>query len=210
MVGRGVARRVADSSRRRLGDVIVRAHEVVVDLGAIRSGSARARRFGAFGERSVVCYPPETLMNVHYVHIGADTVIGPGVALSAGMAPGQQCITDPVVSIGDRCLIGRGSGIVGHFSIEIGDDVCTGHHVYITDQNHGYDDPDRPIVEQFQPERPVRIGSGSWIGNGAVVLPGADIGRNVVIGANSVVSGPIPDHAVAVGAPAKVVRIVSG
>ena len=49
-------------------------------------------------------------------------------------------MTDPVVAIGDRCLIGKGSGIVGHLSIEIGDDVWTGHHVYITDQNHGYED----------------------------------------------------------------------
>ena len=72
-------------------------------------------------------------------------MIGPDVSLSAGMVPGQQCVTDPVVRIGDRCLIGKGSGIVGHLSIEIGDDVWTGHHVYITDQNHGYEDVDLPI-----------------------------------------------------------------
>lgn len=133
-------------------------------------------------------------------------MIGPDVTLSAGMVPGQECLSDPVVRIGDRCLIGKGSGIVGHFSIEIGDDVWTGHHVYITDQNHGYDDIDRPISMQSQPERPVSIGSGSWIGHGAVVLPGAQIGRHVVIGANSVVTGEIPDRCVAVGAPARVVR----
>jgi len=82
-------------------------------------------------------------------------MIGEHVALSAGMVPGQECIGSPVVSIGDRCLIGRGSGIVGHLSIEIGDDVWTGHHVYITDQNHGYGDPDLPISAQTMPERPV-------------------------------------------------------
>ena len=43
------------------------------------------------------------------------------------------------------------------------------------------------------PERPVRIGDGSWLGHGTVVLPGATIGRHVVIGANSVVRGDIPD-----------------
>jgi acetyltransferase-like isoleucine patch superfamily enzyme len=122
------------------------------------------------------------------------------------MAPGQTCITDPVVSIGDRCLIGRGSGIVGHLSIEIGDDVYTGHHVYITDQNHGYLDRELPISRQVQPERPVRIGPGSWIGHGSVVLPGSTIGRNVVVGANSVVTGTLPDHCVAVGAPARIIR----
>ena len=122
------------------------------------------------------------------------------------MVPGQECISDTVVSIGDRCLIGRGSGIVGHLSIVIGDDVWTGHHVYITDQNHGYSDPDLPISMQVQPERPVSIGSGSWLGHGSVILPGATIGRNVVIGANSVVTGTIPDHSIAVGAPARFIR----
>ena len=100
-------------------------------------------------------------------------MIGPHVALSAGMVPGQECVTDPVVRIGDRCLIGRGSGIVGHLAIDIGDDVWTGHHVYITDQNHGYADLDLPISQQSQPEQPVTIGDGSWIGHGTVVLPGA-------------------------------------
>ncbi len=133
-------------------------------------------------------------------------MIGPNCSLSAGMVPGQVCINDPVVSIGDRCLIGRGSGIVGHLEITIGDDVWTGHHVYITDQNHGYDDVDLPISKQAMPERPVRIGDGSWLGHGTVVLPGATIGRHVVVGANSVVTGDIPDFSVAVGSPARVVR----
>ncbi|MBA3606388.1 MAG: acyltransferase, partial [Acidimicrobiia bacterium] len=138
--------------------------------------------------------------------IGTETVIGAHVTLSAGMVPGQKCVTDPVVSIGDRCLLGRGSGVVGHLCIEIGDDVWTGHHVYITDQNHGYADLDRPISVQLMPERPVRIGSGSWIGHGTVVLPGATIGRHVVIGANSVVTGAIPDNCVAAGNPARVIK----
>ena len=138
--------------------------------------------------------------------MGSDTMIGPYCTLSAGMVPGQECISDPVVSIGDRCLIGKGSGIVGHFSIVIGDDVWTGHNVYITDQNHGYHDVTRPISVQTMPEKPVRIGNGSWLGYGAVVLPGADIGEHVVIGANSVVTGVIPSFSVAVGSPARVIR----
>ena len=133
-------------------------------------------------------------------------MIGPQITLSAGMVPGQECLTDPVVRIGDRCLIGKGSGIVGHFSIEIGNDVWTGHHVYITDQNHGYEDITLPISRQTQPERAVVIGDGSWLGFGTVVLPGARIGKHVTIGANSVVTGEIPDYSVAVGVPAKVVR----
>jgi len=133
-------------------------------------------------------------------------MIGPYTSLSAGMAPGQQMVSDPVVSIGDRTLIGRGSHIVGHFCIEIGDDIQTGPYVYITDQNHVYSDPDVPIGAQWPVESSVHIGSGSWLGTGVIVLPGSHIGRNVAVGAGSVVTGTLPDHCVAVGSPAKVVK----
>lgn len=192
--------------KRAVGELVHRLWATLSAWAAIGPDTSRGRRFGAFGAGSVICFPPTTIMNERYIHVGAGTMIGPQVALSAGMVPGQACVTDPVVRIGDRCLIGRGSGIVGHLSIEIGDDVWTGHHVYITDQNHGYADLARPISQQTQPERPVVIGSGSWIGHGTVVLPGARIGRHVVIGANSVVTGEIPDFCVAVGAPARVVK----
>jgi acetyltransferase-like isoleucine patch superfamily enzyme len=178
----------------------------VTDLGAIGPNHPRARRFGAFGEGSLIAFPPGAIFNERWIRIGAHTMIGPYVSLSAGMAPGQEMVSDPVVSIGDRTLIGRGSHIVGHFSVEIGDDIQTGPYVYITDQNHVYEDPDLPIGAQWPVESSVFIGSGSWLGTGVVVLPGSHIGRNVAIGAGSVVTGEIPDHSVAVGAPAKVVK----
>ena len=186
--------------------LVERAWEWVQLHGSIGPATVRGTRFGAFGERSVIRFPWNAIVNERYIRIGSGTMIGEGVALSAGMVEGQECLTDPVVSIGDRCLIGRGSGIVGHLSIRIGDDVWTGHHVYITDQNHGYEDVTRPISAQSQPERPVSVGDGSWIGAGSMILPGATIGRHVTIGANSVVTGEIPDRCVAVGAPARVVR----
>ena len=175
-------------------------------MGAIGPDDKAGRRFGKFGQGSIIGFPANTIFNEHYIHIGEGTMIGPHITLSAGMVPGQQCLSDPVVSIGDRCLIGKGSGIVGHFGIVIGNDVWTGHNVYITDQNHGYEDITRPISQQSMPERPVSIGDGSWLGHGSIVLPGATIGRHVVVGANSVVTGTLPDFCVAVGAPAVVVR----
>lgn len=188
------------------GELIRRAWETIGRWGAIGPHSRTGRRFGAFGEGSIICFPANTIFNEQFIRIGSGTMIGPQATLSAGMVPGQQCLSETVVRIGDRCLIGKGTGIVGHFGIEIGDDVWTGHHVYITDQNHGYEDLDRPISQQSMPERPVSIGDGSWLGHGSVVLPGARIGKHVVIGANSVVTGEIPDHSVAVGSPARVIR----
>lgn len=166
----------------------------------------RGRQFAAFGEGSIICHPFTTIFNERYISIGRDTMIGPNVALSAGMVPGQECLTSPVVRIGDRCLIGRGSGIVGHLAVDIGNDVWTGHHVYITDQNHGYENVEVPISQQSQPESPVTIGDASWLGHGTVVLPGARIGRHVAVGANSVVVGELPDYCVAVGSPARVIK----
>ena len=174
--------------------------------GAIGPNTVRGKKFGNFGERSIIAFPQTTIFNEQYIHIGSETMIGSHVALSAGMVPGQQCLTNPVVRIGDRCLIGRGSGIVGHLGIDIGNDVWTGHYVYITDQNHGYENVDLPISQQTQAERVVSIGDGSWIGAGSVILPGAKIGKHVAIGANSVVTGEIPDFSVAVGAPARVIK----
>lgn len=191
---------------RMLSRVVHPIRELVFQAGAIGADTPRGRRFGRFGENSIICFPTNTLYNEHYIHVGSGTMIGPHCTLSAGMMPGQICITDPVVSIGDRCLIGKGSAVVGHFSITIGNDVWTGHNVYITDQNHGYEDVTRPIGTQSMPEKPVTIGDGSWIGYGSVVLPGASIGDHVVIGANSVVTGDIPSYSVAVGSPAKVIR----
>ena len=174
--------------------------------GSIGPDTSRGKRFGSFGKNSIICFPQTTIFNEQYIQIGSNTMIGSHVALSAGMVPGQQCLTNPVVRIGDRCLIGRGSGIVGHLAIDIGNDVWTGHHVYITDQNHGYEIVDLPISMQTQIEKPVVVGEGSWIGAGSVILPGAHIGKHVAIGANSVVNGNIPDYSVAVGSPAKVIK----
>ena len=84
--------------------------------------------------------------------------------------------------------------------------MFTGHHVYITDANHGYDDTTLPIGGSSH--RRARCGSGAARGSGTApwCCPGADIGRHVAVGAGSVVTGPLPDFSVAVGNPARVIR----
>jgi acetyltransferase-like isoleucine patch superfamily enzyme len=191
---------------RLLANIVAERWEDWQFTSSITNTTSRGKKFKSFGDGSLIAFPWVTIYNEHYIEIGTDTMLGPYCALSAGMTPGQECLTSPVVRIGDRCLIGRGSGIVGHLAIDIGNDVWTGHHVYITDQNHGYEDVTRPISKQSQPERPVRIGDGSWLGTGTVVLPGATIGQHVAVGANSVVTGDLPDFCVAVGAPARVIK----
>ena len=197
-------------ARTVVGELARLGWERVADAAAIRTGSARARRFRSFGERSVICFPVTALYGEEFVDIGDGCIIGPSCSLSAGVAPGHDISPSPGVRIGNGVLLGRGSGIVAHSSVEIGDDVFTGHHVYITDANHGYADVTVSIGRQFAPPRPVVVGEGSWLGHGAIVLPGAHVGRHVVIGAGSVVTGPIPDCSVAVGNPARVIRRFDG
>jgi acetyltransferase-like isoleucine patch superfamily enzyme len=188
------------------GEVVRWAYHHIRLWGAIGPNSKIAERFGSFGEGTSITFPCDTLVNPQAIHLGRETVIAPNVALSAGWAENEPMLPDRVVTIGDRCLIGRGSSVIGHRWIEIGDDVWTGHQVHITDMNHGYEDIEKPISVQHQPEKGVYIGDGSWLGHGVVVLPGVHIGKHVVIGAGSVVTQSIPDFSVAVGVPAKVIR----
>jgi carbonic anhydrase/acetyltransferase-like protein (isoleucine patch superfamily) len=180
--------------------------EAAQRAGVVTADTPAGRRFAAFGPGSMTAFPPGSVFGEASIAIGADTLIGALVTMSAGMVPGQDLGPVPVLRIGDRCVIGRGSHIVAHHSLVIENDVFTGPYVYITDQNHGYADPDAPIGLQLPHNAAVRIGSGSWLGAGAIVLPGACIGRNVVIAAGSVVRGTIPDQCVAAGVPARVVR----
>jgi len=173
---------------------------------AIRARSRRAKRFAAFGPGSVICFPSSALFGESAIRIGSGVVIGPYVSLSAGMAPGQTLIADDIVTIGDRCVVGRNSSIVGHLHIDIGADVFFGPNVYVTDQNHTAEDSTLPIGRQAAPELPVQIGAGSWIGTNAVILPGVTIGRHAIIGAGSVVTDDVPAGAVAVGSPARVLE----
>jgi acetyltransferase-like isoleucine patch superfamily enzyme len=193
-------------ARRLAASTIQHSWDVISRLGAITPDDARGRRFGSLGRASCIAFPPGALFGEQWIHVGEETLIGPHVSLSAGMVPGQQMVTNPVISIGNRCTIGRGSHIVGHLSIEIGDDVWTGPYVYVTDQNHGYTDINTPIGRQWPIDDVVRIGAGSWLGAGVAVLPGSDVGEHVVVAAGSIVRGSIPPRCVVVGSPARIVR----
>ena len=202
--------RLRSRCRSAVGRTIRGVSKMLNRTASIGPNDHAARFYKHFGRGSIINWPTGNMYGERWISIGEDTMIAADVTLSAGMLPNQEMMTDPVVIIGDRCLIGRGSAIVGHYRIDIGDDVFTGMNVYITDQNHGYEDPDTPIGIQDPQDDPVVIGDGSWIGSGAVVLPGARIGKQCVVAANSVVRGTFPSHSVIAGVPAKVVRAYDG
>jgi len=185
---------------------VQRAWTKTVRYGAIGPNQRAAHKFHAFGAGSMISFPPTVIFGEGRIAIGAGTSIGPLASLSAGMPIHADSRGDPIIVIGDRCTLGKGIGIVGHERIELGDDIWTGHYVYITDQNHGYEDVSMPIGTQLWKDAPVSIGSGSWLGHGCVILPGVQIGEHVAVAAGAVVTRDVPAFSVVAGVPARVVR----
>lgn len=109
----------------------------------------------------------------------------------------------PAVEIGQTAYVGVGC-CLGAVTLE--DDVLIGSHVSIANggAQHGIERLDIPIREQPGQWPRITIGCDSWVGDRAIVL--ANVGKHCVIGAGSVVTTPIPDYAIAVGAPARVIR----
>ncbi|KQY54619.1 MULTISPECIES: acyltransferase [unclassified Nocardioides] len=181
-------------------------HRAVEWVGEITPGTRAASRFAHFGEKSLIAFPHATILGERGIHVGSEVLIGRHCTLALGYGPGDHPLPERGLVIGDRCVIGASSTLTAHESIVLGDDVWFGQSVFVSDASHGYQDPEAPIGHQLGQHQPVSIGSGSWIGHGAVILPGTTIGRNVVVGAGSVVRGDVPDHCVVAGVPARVVR----
>ena len=110
---------VRDELGRIAGDVLQAAWVQAQRLGTMGPRSRRARHFAAFGAGSAICFPITALYGERHIVIGKGTVIGPNLSLSAGVSPEQDLGAEVLVRIGDRCLIGRGSGIVAHESIVV-------------------------------------------------------------------------------------------
>jgi acetyltransferase-like isoleucine patch superfamily enzyme len=127
----------------------------------------------------------------------------------------EACADDVCVCFGTvlsqrGTRLGRKVYIGPHGNIglcDIGDDVLfgSGVHVLSGTKQHFIEDPDRPINEQGGHFERVHIGANSWVGNGAKIL--ADVGEGCVIGAGSVVTKAIEPWSIAVGNPARVVRM---
>lgn len=112
----------------------------------------------------------------------------------------------PQLIIEDGCTIGHFNEIYSTKCVILEKNVLTADRVYISDNLHGYENPDIPILRQpIKQNGTVRIGEGSWLGVGVAVI-GANIGKHCVIGANAVVTHNIPDYSVAVGIPAKIIK----
>ena len=104
------------------------------------------------------------------------------------------------VTIGSGVTVMNGALMMAAGGITIEDNVMIAANVQLISNNHD------PYDRQILTCKPVLIKYGAWVGAGATILPGVTVGKYAIIGANSVVNKDIPDYAVAVGSPAKVVK----
>jgi len=159
------------------------------------------------------------------VKTGEDVNLGNGINVEFGRnkhgEPGEFIVGDKCyirdgaifhcyggkIKLGKSVYIGPHSVIYGHGGVVIGDNSFLAMNVKVVSANHTV--PKRGMLIKDQPNilMPVEIGSDVWIGANAIVLGGVRIGNGAVIGAGSVVTKDIPDYAIAVGNPAKVIKV---
>jgi len=150
----------------------------------------------------VFMFGPYRIDGGQNIRLGKGTVFQRGAWLYSVATSG----TKASLSIGQGCVFGYNNHIAAVGEMVFGDYVLTANNVYISDNLHEYEDITRPILHQpVRFKAPVSIGSGSWIGENVSIIS-ASIGKNCVIGANSVVTSDVPDYSVAVGAPARVIK----
>ncbi len=156
------------------------------------------------------------------IDIHKDAKIGKHVTLDSSrgekMIIGKSYIGDYVklhtaggsLQIGDNVTIGSFGFINAAGNVTLEDNVLCADKVNIVAENHGYLDVTTPIREQPCVTGEIVVGEGSWLGINVTILAGTTIGKNSVVGANSVVKGKFQDYCVIAGNPAKVVKRFDG
>ena len=170
--------------------------------------------------RNVVFGQNVVLRHAHKIHIGNDVAIDDHCLLDA---KGE---TNRGITIGDRVFIGRNTilsckngdielaaganigfncEIFSASRVSIGRDTLLAAYCYVIGGDHDFSDPAAAVLEQGRRSTGVSIGAGAWLGAGAKILDGVTIGDRAIVGAGAVVRDAVPDGAIAVGVPARVV-----
>lgn len=161
----------------------------------------QTRYLGGCGSKTHV-FAPFRIDGADNIRIGNNTVIQAYSWLYCLPIEGQEA----KLTIGSDCVFGYNNHITSVSNVHIEDKVLTANNVYISDNVHSYENIDIPIIDQpVRFKRATRICFGTWIGENVSII-GVTIGKNCVIGSNSVVTRDIPDYSVAVGAPAEIIK----
>lgn len=136
------------------------------------------------------------------LQIGEQVLFEPNVWLT--------CAAGAQIKIGAGTFLNQGVMVAANQLVEIGAHCMCANGSLITDANHRFDDPDKPVPWQgFATKGPTKLGDNVWLGANVVVTSGVTIGERCVIGANSVVTTDIPPFTIAAGAPAKLLKSIT-
>lgn len=116
-----------------------------------------------------------------------------------------EVLKDGYLSIGKNTSIEERSHVIAASHLSIGSETVISADVYISDCNHGYN-RNKPIIEQELEIKPTKIGNHCFVGIGAKIMPGVELGDYCVVGANSVVTHSFPEGSIIAGVPAKKIR----
>ena len=116
----------------------------------------------------------------------------------------------PRIEIGDNVYIGRHAYFTAVDRISIADGCVLSEYVYITDEMHGLDPRNGPIMQQpLVSKGPVIIGRNCFLGFRVSVMPGVTLGEHCVVGANSTVTRSFPAYSMIAGSPARLLKSYS-
>jgi acetyltransferase-like isoleucine patch superfamily enzyme len=107
------------------------------------------------------------------------------------------------IHIGDNCSVNPFTIIYGCGGAYIGNNVRIAAHVMVVPENHNPGTDAIPLHLSGKTRKGIRIDDNVWIGAGARILDGVNVGRNAVIGAGSVVTRSVPANTTVVGVPAR-------
>lgn len=138
---------------------------------------------------------------------GAKVLLGPEVVLERDAT--VECLSGRL-EIGARSIFGHHCTLAARESLVIGQDCLIAEMVSIRDHDHRFDDFEVPIRLQGSSSAPVVIGDNVWLAARVVVTKGVTIGSGAIVGAGAVVTRDIPPGAIAVGVPARVVKMRAG
>ncbi len=125
--------------------------------------------------------------NISNAIIHKSAIISPNAAIKKGTVVMPNACVNASAEIGEHCIINTAS--------TIDHDCILGNYVHIS--------PNAAIAGN------VKINEGTHIGIGAVIIPGINIGKWVTVGAGAVIIRDIPDFAVVVGNPGKIIKYLN-